>query len=313
MKNYIPVLCAILCALLPCGRADAQELTREQAYVQKYYQLAIDEMRRSGVPASITLAQGLLESGAGYSTLAVKGNNHFGIKCHKWEGRTIRHDDDAPNECFRAYDKPDDSFRDHSDFLRYSDRYKSLFDLHPTDYKGWARGLKAAGYATDPKYADKLIGIIEKYDLSKYDLGRVEPRTPLALEEIHRVPLKYEERYEFEFFRPEYEKNGVPFVYSQKGESYASIARSYELFLKEILSFNDLDAEPAELLPGTIVYLARKKSRTGKGLDKYIVAEDGEDLREISQRFGVKLKSLCKRNGITADQALNAEDEILLR
>ncbi len=300
-------------ALLFCGRVSAEELSREQAYIQKYYQLAIDEMRRSGVPASITLAQGLLESGAGYSTLAVKGNNHFGIKCHKWSGKTIRHDDDAPNECFRAYDKPDESFRDHSDFLRYSDRYKSLFDLHPTDYKGWARGLKAAGYATDPKYADKLIGIIERYDLSRYDLGRVEAQTPLQLEEIHRVPLKYEERYEFEFFRPRYEKNGVAFVYSQKGETYASIARSYDLFLREILSFNDLADEPAVLLPGTMVYLARKKSRTEKGLDKYIVAEDGEDLREISQRFGVKLKSLCKLNGIGADQVLNAEDEILLR
>ena len=144
--------------------------TPQERYVKKYSQMAVQEMIRSGVPASITLAQGLLESGSGRSTLATKGNNHFGNKSHsKWTGDTIHADDDRKNECFRKYKSADESFRDHSDFLRYSDRYKFLFELERTDYKGWAYGLKQAGYATDPTYASKLIKYVEDYNLSRYD------------------------------------------------------------------------------------------------------------------------------------------------
>ena len=127
-------------------------------------------MYRTGVPASITLAQGIIESRSGQSALAVDGNNHFGIKCHNsWQGRTMLADDDRKNECFRAYDSAEESFRDHSDFLRYRDRYKFLFDYELTDYKSWAYGLKKAGYATDPSYPTKLIGVIERYQLYRYD------------------------------------------------------------------------------------------------------------------------------------------------
>ena len=129
--------------------------TPQQSYIEKYSSLAVEEMYRTGVPASITLAQGLLESGNGQSRLAVKGNNHFGIKCHNtWTGAKVYHDDDRKGECFRKYDSPEESFRDHSDFLRYRDRYKFLFDLELTDYRSWAYGLKTAGYATDPKYPE---------------------------------------------------------------------------------------------------------------------------------------------------------------
>ena len=141
----------------------------QEKYIAKYSATAVREMYRTGVPASITLAQGLLESRYGQSELAAKGNNHFGIKCHDWKGKTMKVDDDRRNECFRVYGSADESFRDHSDFLRYRDRYKFLFENELTDYKAWAHGLKKAGYATDPQYASKLIKIIEDYNLSQYD------------------------------------------------------------------------------------------------------------------------------------------------
>ena len=144
--------------------------SRYVEYINKYSDLAVEQMKLHKIPASITLAQGLLESGAGYSQLARKSNNHFGIKCGgSWRGRSVRHDDDARNECFRAYSNPRDSYEDHSEFLRRGARYAFLFKLDITDYKGWARGLKKAGYATDPSYANRLITIIEDYDLYKYD------------------------------------------------------------------------------------------------------------------------------------------------
>ena len=139
------------------------EKSPQTIYIERYAELAVEEMYRSGVPASITLAQGLLESQYGQSELTIKGNNHFGIKCHNWNGPTIYHDDDKKGECFRKYDSPEESFRDHSDFLRYRDRYRFLFDLEPTDYQGWAHGLRKAGYDTDPAYPQKLIRLIEAY------------------------------------------------------------------------------------------------------------------------------------------------------
>ena len=147
----------------------ATSVTPQDDYIRKYSATAVREMYRSGVPASITLAQGLLESRYGQSELAVKGNNHFGIKCHDWTGKKMYYDDDAKGECFRVYASADESFRDHSDFLRYRDRYKFLFDYEVTDYKAWAHGLKKAGYATDPAYPSKLIKIIEDYQLYDYD------------------------------------------------------------------------------------------------------------------------------------------------
>ena len=141
-----------------------------QLYITQYSSIAKDEMRDHRIPASITLAQGILEPGMGYGRLAKEGNNHFGIKCHKeWKGKSIRHDDDEKDECFRSYKNPLKSYRDHSLFLVDGDRYKDLFELKRKDYKGWARGLKAAGYATDPKYAEKLISLIERFNLTRFD------------------------------------------------------------------------------------------------------------------------------------------------
>ena len=285
-----------------------------KAYIDKYSPLAISEMERTGVPASITLAQGLLESGAGRSTLATKAHNHFGIKCHKaWRGDKVYHDDDAPQECFRSYNKDEDSFRDHSDFLRYYDRYKFLFDLELTDYKGWCYGLKQAGYATDPAYATKLIALIEEYDLTRFDKGAVvKVESPEQLEKAVIMPASYDEQFRFSLERTIYQKNGVACIYSVAGDTYDSIALIYDLFPREILRFNDLK-EPEELLPGTIVYIQAKKSKAAKGLDKYIVSEDGESLREISQRFAVRMRSIEKRNKLKKDVPLVMEQELRLR
>ena len=325
----------------------------QQQYIYKYSALAIEEMYRSGVPASITLAQGLLESRYGLSALAVDGNNHFGIKCHNWAGRKMYHDDDKKGECFRKYDSPEESFRDHSDFLRYRDRYKFLFDLEPTDYKGWAHGLKKAGYATDPSYPQKLIKLIEDYGLYKYDTCSQDvtpqedakeqkseqkkakkadkkehkadkkkssgkdkhhtlPESPSRIEQPKPLTRKQSETFHFALTRQMYSMNGVPFIYATSGETYSDIASRYNLFLRELLKFNDLSKEET-LYPGTVVYLQKKKKKAAYGMDKYIVEGDGEDLRSISQRFAVRLDRLCKMNGISQDKKLRDGDVIKLR
>lgn len=295
--------------------------TPQKSYIEKYSDLAVEEMYRSGVPASITLAQGLLESGNGLSELAVKGNNHFGIKCHNaWTGSKVYHDDDEKGECFRKYDNPEESFRDHSDFLRYRDRYKFLFDLDPTDYKGWAHGLRKAGYATDPKYPEKLIRLIEEYELYLYDSMQPAsdevqvqqmPQSPAQLEQARPLTGRQREVFSFALSRQMYSQNGVPFIYAAEGETYESIAKSYRLFLKEILKFNDLQ-QNEELLPGTVVYLKKKKKASHPGLDRYVV-EEGQTLREISQRFAVRMKDICRKNGIGQDHVLREGDVLELR
>ena len=293
--------------------ASDAKLTPQEEYIHTYASIAQAEMRRTGVPASITLAQGLLESGSGKSTLAVKANNHFGIKCHKdWKGKKVYHDDDAKGECFRAYAKPEESFRDHSDFLRYNDRYKFLFDYEVSDYRSWCYGLKQAGYATDPKYAIKLIDLIETYGLGRYDVGKGDVPAPDKIEAPVKSAVQYDEEFRFKVERTVYEKNGVRFVYARRGDSYSSIASLYDLFPSEILRFNDL-TQSRELKPGDLVYIARKKTRTAKGLEMYIVQEDGERLWDICQRFGVRMSSVCKRNKLDPEAELCAEQTILLR
>ena len=283
------------------------------AYINKWSALAVGEMHRSGVPASITLAQGLVESNAGKSTLAVKANNHFGIKCHNtWTGAKVYHDDDAKGECFRKYAHEEDSFKDHSDFLRYRDRYKFLFDLKPTDYKGWAYGLKKAGYATDPNYPAKLISVIERYGLDRFDLmdGNV-PESPAVLEQ----PVLVEDasgypEFTFSVSRKIYSQNKVPFVYAENGDTYSSLAKRYNLFTRELKKFNDTSADAPQ--PGEPVYLQPKKNKAAKGVYKHIV-DEGETLRGISQRYGVKISKLKKMNKLNDGYVLRDSDVIILR
>ena len=366
-KVIIFISIVVLCQVAAWAQGTPQE-----RYIQKWAPTAVREMYRSGVPASITLAQGILESRYGLSPLASEGNNHFGIKCHKdWKGKSMRYDDDAKGECFRVYDSADESFQDHSDFLRYRDRYKFLFDLKTTDYKGWAYGLKKAGYATDPNYPTKLIKYIEDYKLYEYDTMTSEeserlakavekktevasgdskvdsgkkpaavkkdkakkdrkarrarrrhskevsepdviPASPLSLEEPKRIDKSGLEVFSFSLTREAYSRNGVPFITSVEGETYSSIAQSYHLYLNELLRFNDL-THSEELLPGTVVYLQTKKNQSEKGLDKYIVGEDDESLRDICQRFAVKMSSVMKMNGFPAGYEPREGDTIILR
>ena len=309
--------------------------TPQERYIARFASIAVNEMYRSGVPASITLAQGIIESRSGQSALAADGNNHFGIKCHNsWKGRTMLVDDDRKDECFRVYDSAEESFRDHSDFLRYRDRYKFLFDFPVTDYKSWAYGLKQAGYATDPSYAAKLIQCVENYNLSRYDRmtvaealaeGGTDAEEPAAQDDVDAIPdspLKIEageiyrgkagEEYRFSLSRTLYSRNGVPFVYAVEGETYASIAKNNHLLLREILKFNDMPGG-GELHAGDIVYLEPKRSKTVRGLDKYIVGEDGETFHGICQRFAVKEKAIRKLNGLPAGYQPKEGDELLLR
>lgn len=317
---------ALMISVCVCIIAQAQQTY--DAYIKTYSELAVSEMYRSGIPASITLAQGLLESAAGNSVLARMGNNHFGIKCAgSWNGQRIYHDDDQKGECFRQYQNARDSYKDHSDFLRYSQRYQSLFDLEITDYRGWANGLSAAGYATDPSYPSKLIKLIEDYRLYEFDeKGRSansradrtpkRPVTPstrqpeqktVEEETIPESPTVLQQAvkssFRFSISRPVYELNGVPFIYVQEGETIESVARNYELFRKEVMRFNDMKS-PRELVPGEPLFLRPKSSKAVRGLEKHVVETEGESLYEISQHYAVKMKSLLKMNSMSDDTVL---------
>ncbi len=324
MKIYSIAVSAVLLVLgsLASSAQGGKGDTPQERYINTYSGIAIAEMQRTGVPASITLAQGLLESGNGLSALAVNGNNHFGIKCHSsWTGKTMLRDDDRKGECFRVYDTPEESFRDHSDFLRYRDRYKFLFDLDRHDYKGWAYGLRQAGYATDPTYATKLIRLVEDYNLSRFDsLTQVQeqviPASPVKLEtpsavkdrNVRSVPTS--EEFRFPLSRVMYSLNDVPFIYAREGETFKSIAKANHLFLFEILRYNDASKED-ELHPGDIVYLEAKKKKAPRGLEMYIVSQDGEDFHAICQRFAVREKAVRKRNGFQSQDIRLMEGDVI--
>ena len=298
-----------LVMLLPLSLL-AQRITPEE-YIQTYKDIAMQEMRDHKIPASITLAQGLLESGAGNSALAREAKNHFGIKCHKgWTGKTYHMDDDEKDECFRKYKNAEESFRDHSEFLCGRTRYAALFDLEITDYKGWARGLKAAGYATNPKYAQLLIDRIELYDLTKYDkiaLGQMTDDNQLPEiepeDELLELDFSPENRSAYELVdmtadkRFIYENNGVRFVYAKEGETPEQLAKDFNIKYKKFCEYNLL-RRPDEMVfhSGDVVYLARLKNKNWKA-KKYTVAE-GETLRDVALRFAVKPEKIMKKNGL---------------
>ena len=327
MRKVRIIALGLLCMLAIASTAQQKPRgnTPQERYIYTYSDIAVAEMQRTGVPASITLAQGIIESGSGLSTLAVNGNNHFGIKCHNsWKGGSMKMDDDRKQECFRTYDTPEESFRDHSDFLRYRDRYKFLFDLDRRDYKGWAFGLKQAGYATDPSYASKLIRTIEEYDLTRFDFLTNEelssmPASPSKLEEPVAVrtssgtgPAPVQEEFRFSLSRVLYSLNDVAFVYAGENDSYKSIAKEHNLFLFEILRFNEVK-KGAVVKPGDIVYLEAKKKKAPKGLEMYIVSEDGENLHDICQRFAVKESAIRTLNKLDVNATLLEGDVIKLR
>ena len=323
MKKILSILLSVVCLSAFAVQAPKKGKSPQEIYIEQFSSLAVEEMYRSGIPASITLAQGLLESGYGLSELAVKGNNHFGIKCHNnWKGKKMYHDDDTEGECFRVYASPEQSYRDHSDFLRYRDRYRFLFDFEVTDYKSWANGLKKAGYATDPAYPAKLIRLIEDYKLYEFDTmkeassrsdrkARRLPQSPTEIEQTEALTQEERADFHFSISRTVYSRNGVPFVTASEDETYSSIAASNNLFLREILRYNDADAgQPLE--SGSPVYLKPKKKQAVKGLEKHVV-EEGETMRGIAQRYGIRLKNLYKMNGMTEVDVPREGDIIKLR
>jgi LysM repeat protein len=271
-------------------------------YINQYSAFAVDEMYRSKIPASITLAQGILESGNGNSRLAREANNHFGIKCkNTWTGKTMYEDDDAPQECFRKYDAAIDSYRDHSNFLMKNTRYAFLFDLEPTDYKSWAHGLKKAGYATNPQYADLLITFIERHKLDRFD------GTKLSEEENRE--LKEEKAEIVKSYGKEFENNGVPAIRAKKGESFAQIALDYDIKVYQLYRFNDLTKE-INCKEGDTIYLKAKKTKTDS---LYHTVAVGQTLFWISQRYAIRLDKLLERNLLKDGQEPAAGEQIYLR
>lgn len=288
------------------------KMTYEE-YIAKYSATAIANMKKYGIPASITLAQALLESGAGNSDLAMNANNHFGIKCHKgWEGETYLKDDDAKNECFRKYKDPAESFKDHAEFLSTRSRYADLFKLDPTDYKGWAHGLKSAGYATNPAYAERLINLIERYDLTRFDTGKGAENND---KENNRRKPRHQKTDQHKAIsgalhgREILTNNGVKYVVAKEGETLKTLADTLQLKPWMLRNYNDLSRNQ-EIRKGDKVYLQSKKR---KGAVKSHTVQSGETLHSISQTYGVRMKNLAKLNHYTIEVVLTPGTILKLR
>jgi len=290
-----------------------KKMTRTQ-YINKYKDIAIDNMRKHKVPASITLAQGVLESGDGNSELARKSNNHFGIKCHSsWKGKKTYHDDDKKQECFRVYRTVEDSYADHADFL-HKKRYAKCFELKITDYKGWAKELKNAGYATNSKYPKLLIKIIEDHKLYKYDqiaLGKGELEAPVAAGPNENYD-ENEEFAEIELSNKPMVKlssNKIKYIKANKGDTPESIALKLEMGSWQIKSYNDV-GKGYRFDEGELVYLQPKKNKSSK---KSHTVKAGDTIWSISQKHGVKMSKILKYNGLDKGDKLKPGQKISLR
>jgi len=301
-----PVLLIVLLICFLGTKAQNNEFVLD--YINTYKQVAIDEMLRTGVPASIKLAQGIHETEAGRSDLVLRSNNHFGIKCKTgWQGEKVYHDDDARGECFRSYGSAQDSYVDHSNFLKNSSRYAFLFELDPTDYKAWAYGLKKAGYATNIKYSQILIRIIEDYNLQQYSLialGKMRPEEEILAgrskpvtanrEPVKAMPVVMEEppARTVDYPSGEFTINKTRVVYVKAGTSLLAIAQQYDVSLAKIFDFNDMPQEDV-LLHDQLIFLQRKRKT---GANEYHVVEKGETLYSISQMEGIRMESLLEYN-----------------
>ena len=279
---------ALLC-YLPMG-AQMRWNQTYQTYINQYKDLAIEQMLRYRIPASITLAQGLFESAAGRSDLVRQGNNHFGIKCHNWTGPTQYHDDDARGECFRVYQDARDSYEDHSKFLAHQPRYARLFQLSQRDYKGWARGLKACGYATNPQYANKLIQIIELYKLNEYDKAKRYDRF-MAAHSGTDQPVNAEG-----LLHPIHIFNKNYYLYAREGDTFKSIGKEVGISWRKLARYNERDKHTI-LRKGDIIYLKKKRSKAPKQYKgRPHVIKPGESMYVISQKYGIRLEKLYKMN-----------------
>ena len=296
----------------------AQTNPTRDAYIEKYKITAVEKMLEHGIPASITLAQGILESGAGKSGLAKDANNHFGIKCHKgWTGDTYIMDDDKRNECFRKYKSASESFEDHSQFLTTRGRYAFLFEYNVTDYKKWAHGLKKAGYATNPRYAHLLIKVIEDNKLYQYD--KIKSLKELGVEETSQEAFVKTTVYTpkqdakpvdiSDSRRLIYENQGVRYVLAIKGDDYYKIAKEFNIYSWQVRKYNDA-TKKTQVEAGEYIYLEKKNK---KARIKYHIVQPNEKLRDICQRYAVRIKIIKKLNGMKKDEALRSGARLKLQ
>lgn len=299
--------CTCVMAMMP-----VKPNTRYQKYIDEYRDLAIAQMLQWNIPASITLAQGLLESAAGESTLARQSNNHFGIKCHGWTGRTAYADDDEANECFRAYDDIYDSYEDHSRFLATSQRYRPLFSLKRTDYQGWAKGLKSCGYATNPKYAQLLIDIIECYGLDKFDKATSYDKKRIHKGKTSPAPTVITSNTLPAMSHTIRMNNGKFYVIAHRGDTFASLAKEFDSSARKLAKYNERSKKD-KIAEGDIIYLQKKKTKAAKVYKKQPhTVRAGESLYSISQMYGVRLKSLYKKNRYAAEHGIKVGDKIIV-
>jgi LysM repeat protein len=330
-RSYLSILVIVIPLFTSCraGRTAASIKTSDadaQAYINMYSSLAISEMKRTGIPASITLAQGMIESDFGRSTLAREGNNHFGIKCHNdWTGLAIRHDDDRRNDCFRKYSRAEDSFYDHSDFLKSESRYRELFDLSQTDYKGWAYGLKRAGYATNPDYASMLIRKIEENNLYYFDRGNQLPPQAQVVPHLEKpediTTLQVNQGYNQHVGQESaivpahvsrvMENNRIQYIIVKDGETLSMIENEFQLLKWELAKYNEFNASFTPVA-GQMLYLQPKRDKAEFGNEVHI-AINGDTMYHISQVYGVKLKKLYEYNRMSEGSEPVPGDKIWLR
>ena len=303
----------LLLLLLITLSTTAQKITPAE-YIQQYAATAYTEMLRSGVPATITLAQGILESESGNSPLALKSNNHFGIKCKTtWAGEKVYHTDDAVGECFRKYNTVQESYVDHSDFLKNNVRYAALFSLDKNDYKSWAHGLKKAGYATNPIYAQKLINLIEKYNLLAYNTTNDKTDTEAAA-----PPVKFENNLLIQPTEVVYDPKKILYINETKaiqvaaGSSWLQVATANNIALSRLLDFNDMpNNTPDYIANTTLIFLQRKRKQAP--IATYTITSTAETPHTIAQQQGIRLDALCNYNKISATQSLTAGQVIYLQ
>ncbi|MBC5641775.1 glucosaminidase domain-containing protein [Parabacteroides sp. W1-Q-101] len=301
MKLTIRIFCLLFFIATLAEAATQRKIPSYEKYIKTYSALAIEQQKKYKIPASITLAQGLLESGAGQSDLARRSNNHFGIKCHSdWRGGRVYHDDDLRGECFRKYKRVEDSYEDHSKFLKRS-RYDQLFRLKITDYKGWARGLQKCGYATDRAYANKLIKVVEDYELYRFDSGKEHKPTREERKQQKYPAVKY----------TIYRTYGLLYVYAKDNDSFDQIARNLDFSVRDLKKFNEVP-EDFPLQKGDIVYLEKKKKKADKPNYDHVV-QIGESMHSIAQKYGIQIKSLYKMNKKDKDYIPEEGDVLKLR
>ena len=304
IKTYI-----ICISLLFCATSQAQMKWNQtyQTYINQYKDLAIEQMLRYHIPASITLAQGLFESSAGRSVLATQGNNHFGIKCHNWTGPTQYHDDDARGECFRVYKDARDSYEDHSKFLARQPRYARLFELGQRNYKGWAQGLKQCGYATNPQYANKLIQIIELYKLFDYDKAKRFDRF-MAEHSGSEQAVNAQG-----LLHPIYKFNDNYYLITREGDTFKALGKEVEINWRKLAKYNERDKNDV-MHKGEIVYLKKKRKKAPKQYkNRPHIVKKGESMYIISQKYGIRLKNLYKMNYFDIDHQIKIGDRIRIR